>query len=575
MLVGLTLPVYFSYSDTMSTRVFFFVASLIIGLFVVPQSFTVQAVTLGQWQTSPEFNFRSHPVPSFAIGSYYYVMKEGAVTDMYYAKQGAGGALMHPDTGSISDVWKQIRPGGGYGSSPHGTSAIAFDGSGYYFRNGYIIRAVQDAANGEISRVVELEDPGRRGFDGEHWFWNSLVYAPFTSGQRYIYQFGGWEMDDYRYKQDIFYRTAPFPNPDGNSSDNNFADIGSDSPFERPGKAAFYQIPGQTYGYAYLRVGNGNSMKRVRVNSDGSLGSWEDVPAIPSGSGNGRGDVFVVDGTMFAISGSKVFSADLGSTGDVVWDSSSPDLPDEQIDEHWGGEHVEGASYGFIGNYVYVTGKRNVYYAQINGAANPTDTPVPTATPSLAPAGQATVAMSVVDGSGVLVEAEYIYSITCTLDAGVCPEINLCTHGSPVAPDSSSEQYTLQIGGDVCRVGVGVVLDTTEVAFSNALATPETGLEQDTWNLPANSDLIEYNFGWSLGDGETGSVIVGTLDAAAATSTPTPDPLTPTSTPPPGDAELYTCKSNPTAGIEEWKTALSCTYCDMNMFTLWCARYFP
>ena len=353
---------------------------------ITPSPAAAQAATLGSWQSTEPYPNRSHPVASFAIGNYYYVLREGQVNNLYYAKQAANGGLIHPTSGAASGIWRDISPAG-YGASPHGHTAISVGGTSYFFRNGHVVRFNQSATDGSITHIVDMDLPDKGAFYGHDFVWDSAVLADFGSAQ-YIVHFGGFDFVGYTYKSNMSIKKLPFADNNARNTGNSFSPAPINSPTSQPGKAVFYRPAGQNYGYIFLGRGNGHELWRIQINQDGTFsGGWNQLTSLPAGNGNGRGDLFIIGNTIFAIKGSKVYSADVNNQGSLTsWSDSPPDLPAEQINMHWGGGNTEGASYGIIGNYVYVTGGDRVFYSQIGGVVLPTATPIgqpPTATPTL------------------------------------------------------------------------------------------------------------------------------------------------------------------------------------------------
>ena len=357
---------------------------------ITPSPAAAQTATLGSWQSTEPYPNRSHPVASFAIGNYYYVLREGLqISNLYYAKQGANGLLVHPTNGATSGIWRDISPAG-YGASPHGHTAISVGGTAYFFRNGHVVRFNQNTTDGSITNIVDMDLPDKGAFYGYNFVWDSAVLADFGTDQYFVH-FGGYNFAGgsypVGYKQNMSIKKLPFADNNARNTGNSFSPAPINSPTSQPGKAVFYRPAGQNYGYIFLGRGNGHELWRIQINQDGTFsGGWNQLTSLPAGNGNGRGDLFIIGNTIFAIKGSKVYSADVNNQGSLTsWGDSPPDLPAEQINMHWGGGNTEGASYGIIGNYVYVTGGDRVFYSQIGGVVLPTATPIgqpPTATPT-------------------------------------------------------------------------------------------------------------------------------------------------------------------------------------------------
>lgn len=352
--------------------------ALLLGIFFASNKFAssvfaqTSGVTLGPWRETAAFvsgaSRVSHPLPSFARGNFYYVhtmvAESGDDRKLYFAGQNQDGSLT---------AWQVASDD--HGGGPQGYTAITVDGVPYHFRNGHIAR-YEFNTDGTMNGDVRLQESNiRSSFGGHLWFWDSAVFAPLQS-QKYVFHFGGFDCAargqpdcPYDYRNDIFRSSVPI----GSS----FQDTNINHPATRPGKAAFFKPQDANYGFIYTTASGGNILWKALVSANGNLGNWQEVGSLPTGSGNQRGEMFVIDNTLFVIRGAKVFKAmtepELGNL--TSWDDSPPDLPEDQIDMWWGGGHLEGASYGIIGNYVYVTGPKKVYYAQIGGSADPTATP--------------------------------------------------------------------------------------------------------------------------------------------------------------------------------------------------------
>ncbi len=321
-------------------------------------------VTLGPWQETANFvdeRHRSHPLPSFAVGPYYYVHTQtdwGGDRIVYYAGQQADGSLSSWSV-ALSD----------HGGGPQGYTAVATENTAYHFRNGHIGQYVIEQGTGWISKIKLLENPAfHEPFSGNRYMWDTAVYVPFATENSYIYHLGGFDMKTHSYDFDDMLRTtAPIARENAY-----FQSLeGYISPTMNPSKAAFYSKSEMTgEGYIYMGDRNTSKIYRAYVNEDieGSPKSWIDSGDFPDGNGNRLGDMFVIRDSLFAIRGSKVFRAtiDAADGGLSAWDDSPPDLPEAQIDVNWYWANTEGASYGIIGDYVYVTGPKKVYYAKIS-----------------------------------------------------------------------------------------------------------------------------------------------------------------------------------------------------------------
>ncbi len=321
-------------------------------------------VTLGPWQATAAFvdeGHRSHPLPSFAVGTHYFVHTQtNDGTDdrrVYGAQQRPDGSLT-PWLVALSD----------HGGGPHGYTAVATENTAYHFRNGHIGKYVIEKSTGWISEIKLLENPAyREPFSGKKYMWDTAVYIPSATGSSYIYHLGGFDMTTHKYEfTDMQRTTSPIAQVNAYFQRLN----GLVSPTKNPSKAVFYRIF-ETSDEGYIYMGDRNSSKIYRIHVKGGVGntpeSWIDSGDLPRGNGNNLGDMFIIQDSLFVIRGSKVFKATISAMDGSLsaWDDSPPDLPEAQIDVNWYADNTEGASYGIIGDYVYVTGPKKVYYAKI------------------------------------------------------------------------------------------------------------------------------------------------------------------------------------------------------------------
>lgn len=337
-----------------------------------PQDIRQQAagsgVTLGTWRVTADLpnasSIDSHPLPSVSRGNTFYVHTISDTQSnprvLYMGKQQADGSL---------SPWQNAYPN--HGGGAQGFTMINVDGEPYHFRNGHIINYNYNA-DGTVSGETQHEASMTSSFGGHLWMWDSAVYVNI-GGNKYVYHLSGFDMAPHGYSQDIYMSTLPIGD--------HFTFTGKTYPAARAGKSAFYAAS-STYGFIYTVPNQSNTLYRIRVNADGSLGSWQKAGNISSGTGNGRGDIFVIQDTLFVIRGSLVFRTVLEpAQGNISTWEQQPSLPANQIESmYWGGGENEGQSYAVINNYVYVTGQHQVYYAQVSTAQPPTDTPVPSAT---------------------------------------------------------------------------------------------------------------------------------------------------------------------------------------------------
>ena len=305
-----------------------------------------EVTTLEAWQ-SRLLPAQSHQLPSWARGSYFYVHTfDGSIYRT---------SISH---GLIAD-WQNA---GNYAGGPHGYVVVVADSTPYAFRNGHVIRYNVDASN-NIQGLSCLEWANQScsgapctAFGGIKYMWDSAVYVPLSSG--YIFHLGGFNMTDHAYDVRIMHRKAlPLSAPV------RFASAGN-TPTIKPYKAVFYRASDQ-YGFIYMGTLE-QSIWRMRVNADGSIGPWEMAHTYPAGE-NDRGDMFVIDNQLFVIRGRKVYQATINATTGVLsaWRDDPPDLDERQVTVTWNVTEPEPASYGVIGDYVCVTGTTRVFCAHI------------------------------------------------------------------------------------------------------------------------------------------------------------------------------------------------------------------
>lgn len=336
---------------------------------------------LGAWKSTANFPGQGHPYPSFSHDGYYFVNTTDG-RKVYSGKPGADGNIT-----SWQLAWADH---GGI----HGFTAVPTENSVFMLRNGHIAE-YPFTSNGLMQNTDYTfhETKINDSFGGRLWVWDTAVYAPLTTG-KYLFHLGGFNCppktcaDSYTYRGDIYYAKLPVGSQFTNTGKQHPNFVPTANGGDGPGKSVFYAPNGGAdYGFIYTTRNLHNTVYKVKVNSDGSLGTWENVGDIPSGNGNQRGDIFVIGNTLFAIRGSKVFSSNLDpSTGALAaWVDDPPDLPEAQIVSPWG-DHLDGASWATIGNYIYVTGDTKVFYAPITGGA-PTTAPTTVATtaPTTAP----------------------------------------------------------------------------------------------------------------------------------------------------------------------------------------------
>jgi len=308
--------------------------------------------SLGAWSSTAEFadaDHVSHPLPSFAVGSYYYVHTQTPGGDdrvLYSAAQQPDGSL---------GAWQVASSD--HGGGPHGFAAIAVGGEAFHFRNGHIARYPLDASGIMTGDVELLEDSVDTSFGGNRYVWDTAVHAAFGGGNDYVFHLGGFSFTGYAYRQDVFRSAVPLASQ--------FEDVGVDHPADRPGKSAFVAPAGAEHGYIFTGESGGSRLWRARVASGGGLETWVEQSSLPAGTGNERGELFAVDSTLFAVRGARVFAAHVDEGGTLGPFAAMPDLPEDEVDISWGDGHLEGNAWGIIGEHVYVTGPKRVFYAPI------------------------------------------------------------------------------------------------------------------------------------------------------------------------------------------------------------------
>lgn len=309
--------------------------------------------SVGSWTKSADFADSahvSHPLPSFARAGYYYVhtmTTSGSERVLYSAPQSVDGSL-----GS----WQQASPD--HGGGPHGFTAVVAGGEAYHFRNGHIAHyplTDQGLMNGDVEL---LESDPDSSFGGNRYVWDSAVAAEQASSASWIVHLGGFSFTGYEYRPDVFRSPVPIGSA--------FADTGLDHPNQRPGKAAFVAPPAADYGFVFTGESGGARLWRTRLTADGSLEAWVELASLPAGTGNERGDWFAQGRTLFVVRGSAVWAADVAAAdGELSPWRAMPSLSEDQIDVSWSDGHLEGAAYGIMGGYGYLTGPKAVHYAPL------------------------------------------------------------------------------------------------------------------------------------------------------------------------------------------------------------------
>ena len=135
-------------------------------------------------------------------------------------------------------------------------------------------------------------------------------------------------------------------------------------PTSKPYKGAFYKAT-DNYGFIYLGSLQ-QTIWRIQVYANGSTGPWEVAHGYPQGE-NDRGDMFVIDDQLFVIRGSKVYQTTIDQTTGALsaWSDAPPDLDEVQVHITWNATEPEPASFGFIDDYVCVTGSTRAFCARI------------------------------------------------------------------------------------------------------------------------------------------------------------------------------------------------------------------
>jgi hypothetical protein len=306
-------------------------------------------VALGAWAASGEFvgeGYTSHPLPSVASAGFYYVHthRDGDERRLFSARPNPDGSL---------GPWQLSS--GDHGGGPHGFTAVDVAGEPFHFRNGHIARYVMSAEGLMVGDVECIEASADESFGGNRYVWDSAVYARFPTGEDLVFHLGGFSFTGYTYRQDVFRSQVPLLPA--------FEHTGRSHPATRPGKSAFCVAAGQ--GYLFSGESGASRLWRASVDPAGALGDWVELDALPAGTGNERGDLFVVDRMLFAVRGSTVFAAFVGEGGALSAWVEQPSLPEDQIDVTWGDGHLEGAAWGVIGDFVYLTGPRRVFHAPL------------------------------------------------------------------------------------------------------------------------------------------------------------------------------------------------------------------
>jgi len=338
------------------------------------------STTIGPWSSTTPFGGVSHPLPAFANGNKFYVHTNNNTRDLYFG-------IPQPD-GNITSwtlAWDD------HGGGPHGYTAVNANGVPFHFRNGNIIRYDLNQS-GLVTGITNLASSVNTSFGCKRYVWDTAVYVPFTQN-KYVFHLGGFSFSNneagcsvpYAFNGSIFKSSVPI--------NGDFTDTGMTRPDYvtnegGPGKSIFF-LPdsNSSFGYIYTKSNTGNALSRIRVTQEGNLETWTNSGDIPQGDANQHGDMFIVGSTLFIVRGGKVFSSNLDPQSGALsaWSDDPPDLPEQQtFITTWGGGENEGASWGVIGDYVYVTGDTKVFYSRVtySGGNPPTATPANTGIPA-------------------------------------------------------------------------------------------------------------------------------------------------------------------------------------------------
>jgi len=317
---------------------------------------------------------RTHPAPSFALENRYYVI--GQDLKAWYANQQGDGSL---------GPWVEA---GFDSTAAHGYTVAVAQNHAYMFRNGHLMDVHDGGGQTVVADTLEsgMGDP----YSGIYFVWDTAVTATFGSKQ-VIYHLGGYDSPALHkgYTQDIHSAEVP---PGGFTQGTRFNRLSQKTPTGGSStdgsgaqyKAAYIAGNDDSYGFIYMGQAGQSSLWRIKAKNDGSLeGSWQQVEDLPGGTGNQRGDMLSYENYLYSIRGSKFARRQVNKTnGEFIggWESLAS-LPSAQLDSSfvWGGNHPEGASYGIMNGYLYVTSDQYVYYISLTGQCD--TLPVPTQAP--------------------------------------------------------------------------------------------------------------------------------------------------------------------------------------------------
>ncbi len=304
---------------------------------------------LGPWRAGQPFTGTSHPLPSFAVGAWFYVHTQGEsdARVLLSATPQAGGAL---------GPWQTASPD--HGGGPHGYTAVAVGDEAFHFRNGHIAKYVLGIDGRMQGDVVLLEDDVTQAFAGEQYVWDSAVVLGTESGPFAVLHFGGYSFPRSGYRSAVTRGVLPL-GP-------RFDAAGPDHPSARAGKAAFVRIDPDGAGFVFMREGaDGTALFSTHVDATASVGAWSDAGQLPQGTDNLRGDVFALGRTLVVVQGSAVWATDVDDAGTLAPWTALPSLPEPQVNVSWGDGHLEGSTWGIIDDRVYLTGAQRVFDAQV------------------------------------------------------------------------------------------------------------------------------------------------------------------------------------------------------------------
>jgi hypothetical protein len=208
--------------------------------------------------------------------------------------------------------------------------------------------------------VELLEDDVTEAFDGQRYVWDSPVAISDGAGPIAVVHLGGYSFSSGSYRSLVTRSGVPM-GP-------RFTTAGPEHPADRPGHAAYVRTRPDGTGFVFMRDGaEGSTLWSAAVDASAEVSTWSQAADLPAGSDNERGDLFVRGRTVFAVLGTIVVGSDVADDGTVGPWVQMPQLPEPQINVHWGEGHLEGNAWGIIGDHAYVTGPSRVFYAPLVG----------------------------------------------------------------------------------------------------------------------------------------------------------------------------------------------------------------